>query len=238
MRKFFSITGIFIVSIVAFLARAAESTAPLGVPVRIDFEKMEVGSVPEDFLVLDGGFAVREEKGNRFLELPGAPLDSFGVLLGPTADAGNSVAARIFGSARGRRTPTFGVGLNGQGGYKLQVAPGKKMLELQKGDSVVKSIPFEWESGTWTRLKLRTRKAGGESVVVEGKVWKEKEKEPETWLLTFDDTTAPSPGRPSLWGNPYAGTPIRYDDLEISTAGPGGVPTPGDKGDAKTVEAK
>src|SRR5258706_14112379 len=44
-----------------------------------DFEKAEVGQVPSDFLVLDGGFVVKEENGNKLLELPGTPLDSFAV---------------------------------------------------------------------------------------------------------------------------------------------------------------
>src|SRR6266850_6368601 len=44
-----------------------------------NFEKEEPGKVPADFMVLDGGFAVKEQAGNKFLELPGSPLDSFAV---------------------------------------------------------------------------------------------------------------------------------------------------------------
>src|SRR5205807_3151639 len=103
-----------------------------------DFEKTELNKVPDDFLVLDGQFAVKEEGGNKFLELPGAPLDTFGVLFGPTEKEGNAVSARISGTGKGRRYPTFAVGLNGQGtsAYKLQVTPAKKALELFKGDEV------------------------------------------------------------------------------------------------------
>src|SRR5258707_6714981 len=39
-----------------------------------DFELAEVGKAPDDFLILEGGFVVKQEDGNRFLELPGAPL--------------------------------------------------------------------------------------------------------------------------------------------------------------------
>src|SRR5213083_2980976 len=86
-----------------------------------NFEKSEIEKVPDGFLVLDGGFSVKEENGNKFLELPGAPLDTFGVLFGPTEKEGNGVSARIFGTGQGRRYPTFAVGLNGQGSsaYKL-----------------------------------------------------------------------------------------------------------------------
>jgi len=45
------------------------------------FDKAETGKVPEDLMVLEGGFAVQEESGNKFLELPGSPLETFGLLV-------------------------------------------------------------------------------------------------------------------------------------------------------------
>src|SRR5439155_22766012 len=68
-----------------------------------DFRQTEVGKVPEDFLVLEGAVAVKAEDGNKFLELPGAPLDSFGALFGPTESAGMAVSARVYGTDKGRR---------------------------------------------------------------------------------------------------------------------------------------
>src|ERR1700719_889998 len=103
-----------------------------------NFERAEVGKLPEGFLALDGGFVVKEENGNKFLELPSSPLDSFAVQFGPTESADIAVSARINGTSRGRRYPTFGVGLNGVAGYRLQVSPAKKLLELYK-DQELKS---------------------------------------------------------------------------------------------------
>jgi len=111
----------------------------------INFEKAAVGSVPEDFLVLDGRFAVKEENGNRFLELPGSPLDSFAAQFGPAEVDNVVVSTRIRGTGRGRRYPTFGVGLNGVAGHKLQVSPAKKMLELYKDQDVKESMPYDWK---------------------------------------------------------------------------------------------
>src|SRR5271154_2994871 len=85
-----------------------------------DFEKAALNQVPDDFLVLDGDFAVKQSDGNNFLELPGSPLDTFGVLFGSSTNAGVCVSARIYGTSKGRRSPSFGVGLNGAGGYKLK----------------------------------------------------------------------------------------------------------------------
>src|SRR4051812_44328057 len=63
----------------------AQSSSPGLLHYEKHFDKADVGKVPEDFLVLDGGFVVKEEDSNRFLELPGAPLDSYAVQFGPSA---------------------------------------------------------------------------------------------------------------------------------------------------------
>ena len=183
-----------------------------------DFEKAVLDKVPDDFLVLDGQFAVKEEGDNKFLELPGAPLDTFGLLFGPTEKEDTAVSARIFGTGKGRRYPTFAVGLNGQGtsAYRLQVSPAKKALELFKGDEVKASVPYEWQSGTWARLRLHVRKVKDGQWTVEGKAWTDKE--PSAWLLSFDESEQPVAGKASIWGSPYATTPIRFDDLKVASA--------------------
>src|SRR5687767_2475733 len=127
------------------------------------FEKAEAGKLPEELMVLEGGFSVQEEVGNKFLELPGSPLETFGLLFGATETENVSASARFFGTGKGRRFPTFAIGLNGVGGYKLQMSPGKKALELLKGESeVLASVPYTWESGAWTSLRLQVRKANGQ----------------------------------------------------------------------------
>src|SRR3954469_14912765 len=138
-----------------FITGSSGQSAKL--PYENNFEKADLNKVPDDMLVLDGAFAVKEEGGNKFLELPGAPLDTFGLLFGPTESAGVGVSARVFGTGKGRRFPTFGVGLNGVSGYKLQVSPGKKLLELLKDQVVIASVPYEWRSGQWLNVRLQIR---------------------------------------------------------------------------------
>jgi hypothetical protein len=181
-----------------------------------NFEKAALDKVPDDFLVLDGDFSVKQDGSNKVLELPGAPLDTFGVLFGPTTNAGVTASARIFGTGKGRRYPTFGVGLNGPSGYKLKVSPAKNALEIYKGDESAASIPFAWKSGTWTMFKLRVRAVSADLWKVEGKAWPQTDPEPPDWTISLDEKTAPHPGRPSLWGAPYSGTPIRFDDLLLT----------------------
>ncbi len=183
-----------------------------------NFEKSEMGKVPDEFLVLDGGFAVQQEGDNKFLELPGAPLETFGVLFGSTEKEGVSVAARIYGTAKGRRFPTFAVGLNGVGGFKLQVSPAKKLLELSRGDNVRASVPYEWSSGQWTHLRLQIRKSKDGAWKVEGKAWSEGAAEPAAWTISWDEKEEVTAGRASIFGSPYSGTPIRFDDLAVAAA--------------------
>ena len=209
-------TRIFVAGFLAagLLASAiAQSAKPL---YENNFEKAELDKVPEDFLVLDGQFAVKQEGDNRFLELPGAPLDTFGVLFGPTGKDEMMVSARIFGTAKGRRSPTFAVSLNGVGGYKLQVSAAKKQVELFKGEAVKTAVPFEWPSGKWTNFKLQVRKSKDNEWKIEGRVWTEGDPEPAGWTVSFGETEEPSAGRAAVWGNPFSGTPIRFDDLKVA----------------------
>ena len=180
-----------------------------------NFEKAEVGKVPEDFLVYEGAWAVRGEGGNKFLELPGAPLETYAVLFGPTEKENLAVTARAFGTSKGRRAPTFAVGLNGLGGYKLQVTPAKKLIELVKGDAVRAVATCEWESGRWMMLRLQVRKLGDGEWKVEGKAWPEGTAEPSAWLISLDEKDAPPAGRASVSGSPFSGPPIRFDDFVV-----------------------
>ena len=208
-----------ILAMALFGGLIASATAQSAKPLfENNFEKAELDKVPDGFLVLDGSFAVKQADGNKFLELPGAPLDTYGVLFGPTEKDGVCVSVRINGTGVKRRFPTLAVGLNGVGGYKLQVSPGKKLIELYRGEEVKSSVPFEWQSGVWTVFRLQIRKVKEGEWKVEGKAWPQSGKEPATWLISHDEKEAPNAGRASIWGNPYSSTPIQFDDLLIVPA--------------------
>jgi hypothetical protein len=183
-----------------------------------DFQSAEVGSVPDDFLVLQGAFSVQEQDGHRFLELPGAPLESFGLLFGPTERANLAVSARVQTGARGRLYSTFGIGLNGVAGYRLQVSPARQALELYKADEPLAATPFNWRPDSWTMMRLRVRQLADDKWKVEGKAWEQGADEPAGWMIVLEDADSPPPGRPSLWASPFAGKPIRFDDLLVTEA--------------------
>jgi hypothetical protein len=200
----------------AHLARD-KTTAEASVPplYACDFGNAQVDQLPDGFLVLDGAFAVKSEGTNKFLELAATPVDSFGVLFGPVASNNVAVCARIYGTNKGRREPVFGVGLNGGGGLRLVVAPGKGLLELLKGDESVAKAAYRWESGQWTWLRLRLRQVGEGEWEAKGRAWPEGTLEPTTWQVTRREKSELAPGRASIWGSPISSTPIRFDDLKV-----------------------
>ena len=181
---------------------------------RNDFEKAEAGSVPEDFLVLNGAYAVKKEGGNSVLELPGEPLDTFGFLAGP--EGATQIQARIKADVTGKRMPEFGVGLGGAGGWRLWVMPAVGEVQIVRNDDVHKAAKFEWKEGAWTHLKLAAKQMG-DKWQVQGKVWVEGAKEPEAWSVMLETTDGVA-GRPSVWTIPYSGKPMQVDDLLIGAA--------------------
>jgi hypothetical protein len=185
-----------------------------------DFSQAEVGQVPAEFLVLDGQFAVQLADNNKVLELPGAPLETFGVLFGPSGKDAVAVSARIHGTGKGRRFPVFAVSLGGVGGYKLQVAPAKQAIEILQGEETRVSAPFVWKSGTWTRLRLEIRKFAQGTWQITGKAWPEPEPEPATWTASLTAAAEPLNGKAGVWGKPFSGTPIQFDDLKVETLEP------------------
>ena len=184
---------------------------------RTDFETSEVDQTPKDFMVMAGAFEVKQDGAGRVLELPGEPLDTFGLLFGPGAKDDVSASARFFGTKKGRKFPTFAISLNGVGGYRLQVSPAKQVLEFVKDDEPKHSVPFTWVSDSWTMLRITVRK-GSAGWLIEGKAWPASASEPEKPQMSIEEKTEPASGRAGIWGSPYAGTPIRFDDLLLEPA--------------------
>jgi hypothetical protein len=202
------------------LAVAASLSLPLCAAEPLyknDFESAEVGKAPADMMIMAGSFAVQQDKDGKYLELPGEPLDTFGLLFGPAVKEDVSASARFFGTKKGRKMPSFGVSLNGAGGYRLQVSAAKGTLEFFKGveSQAVLSVPYTWTSDAWTSLRITVRK-NGDAWVIEGRAWAAGSPEPEKPLISLDEKTAPSNGKAGIWGSPFSGTPIKFDDLVVA----------------------
>ena len=204
-----------------WLLCAVTIRAPAAEPTIVyhnDFQTNQTGKLPEDMLVLDGNFAVKSEGANRFLQLPGAPLDTFSVQFGPVETNAARVSALIRSTAKGRRAPAFGVGLYGVAGFRLQISAAKQALEIFKDQTSVATVPFEWKSGGWTALRLQARSLPHSVWKIEGKAWTKGQAEPADFQVSADyKADSPLTGRCSVFGSPFAGTPIQFDDLEVSS---------------------
>jgi hypothetical protein len=179
-----------------------------------DFDALK--EMPDDIMQLNGEFTLVAEGTGKAMALTPNPLDTYNCLFGPPAKDGIAARARIQGSSKGRQSPSFGIGLNGVSGFVLRLAAAKGQIELVHDEAVLISQPYAWKSGTWTRFLLQLRAATPASWAVEGKVWPDGEAEPAAWTLTTTIDKAPSAGRPSLWGVPYGGKSILYDDLVVA----------------------
>jgi hypothetical protein len=184
-----------------------------------NFDNASLDKAPADFMVLSGEFAVKAEGANKFLELPGAPLDTFGVLFGPTQQSDVTATAKFQSRKQGRKFPTFGISLNGVAGYRLQINPAKKALELLKNDEARAHIEFAWESEQWTALRIQVRHVGAKWRIA-GKAWLATAQEPREWMIAVEESDEPPSGRAGVWGMPFSGHPIRFDDLAVARAVP------------------
>jgi hypothetical protein len=181
-----------------------------------DFDALK--EMPEDIMQLNGEFTLVAEGAGKAMALTPTPLDTYNALFGPPAKDGIAARARIQGASKGRQSPTFGIGLNGVSGFVLRLATAKGQVELVHDEAVLTSQPYTWKTGTWTRFLLQVRAVTPASWAVEGKVWPDGEAEPAAWTVTSTIDKAPSAGRPSLWGVPYGGKPILFDDLVVAPA--------------------
>ena len=185
-----------------------------------DFEKVEVGKVPDKVMEIEGTFEVVEEEGKKFLRVGVEPLAENGIVMGPSMKGGGTIEAKIRAFKKRRSYPRFAIGLHGISGYRLRVVPSSKQVELLKNEEVVAKKAFEWKADTWTHLKLEIKK-DGESWAIRGWVWPvadgDEGKQPKEASIIHTDKEVPGQGKGSLWGSPYSGRPIDFDDVKVVT---------------------
>jgi hypothetical protein len=66
----------------------------------------------------------------------------------------------------------------------------------------------------WVELTIRAA-ADGKGSTVEARAWEDGKPRPDAATLTWNNPAAAAQGRASVWGTPYSGTPIQFDDIEI-----------------------
>ena len=182
-----------------------------------NFDAMPPGKPPkEKVLIVAGAFEVKDVGGgNKVLELPGDPLESFCAMFGPSDSSAIDVRAKVWAATSGKRYPELGIGAADFSGYRLLLLPRQKRLVLRKAEVELASVPYDgWASETWTAFRLTVEPAG-DAWRITGHAWPATGDEGKAVKVVFDEKEKPAPGRGSVWGMPFSGKPIRYDDLEV-----------------------
>src|SRR3954469_19551105 len=189
MKQFFSALMLMTLCLcVGTSICADEAKVPAG-PYSTDFSKFQPGKPPEEFYLLNtqADFKIAEEAGNKFLELAGNPLDSFGVLYGPEGLVGGEMTAKIYGTTEGKLFPEFGLGVN-DSGWKIWLIPGQNALVIRKrDDEKVRVVYTGWKSGAWTSFRMKLSKAADGKWQIQGKAWPADGKEPAEWMISTTD---------------------------------------------------
>jgi hypothetical protein len=197
----------------------APAVAPVPAPeaIKQDFQSLEVGKVPDELMVVEGGFEIVAEGENKMLQIGVEPLTEGGVLIGKSLKTGGTIKAKIRASSKRRSFPRFAVGIGGTSGYRLRVVPAEKIVEFVKEDTRVAKADFAWKSDAWFWVELSVLpSADGKTWQVTGRSWEDGQARPEAATLSFTAPEAPSSGKASVWGAPFSEKPIQFDDVEVT----------------------
>jgi outer membrane protein assembly factor BamB len=204
--------------------RARVRVAPQ-LPYTMDFEKVPVGGLPGGWVNAQGKFAVAEHQGGKVLkklaENPLPALAKANTYIGMPELKDYDMQADLSATQSGENLPDMGI-INQR--YLLQMSGNKQELRILAWDALPrldKTIPFQWKSNEWYRLKLVVDRTG-KNVVIRGKVWPKSQSEPSAWTLEIEDPRPEPSGSPALYG--YAtgilgnktGAEVYYDNVSLT----------------------
>ncbi len=181
-----------------------------------DCESWTEGDPPKtDVFVVEGKISIVNLSGNKVILIDPAELVDATAQLAVSGAGSSSVQAKVLASKAGRSYPRFGIGVHGMSGHRLMMNPARKTVELIKGDEVITTAPVTWTSEAWLNMKLEAIKGEGDAWKIIGKVWAADAAEPAEPTVATADTKLKGQGKASIWGAPYSGTPIYFDDLKV-----------------------
>ncbi|MDF1755127.1 MAG: hypothetical protein P1U89_20225 [Verrucomicrobiales bacterium] len=171
------------------------------------------------FATISGIWKSFEDEGEKMIRLSPEPIRDSRVDIGPILPTYNiTVTAKVLAKEKGRLKPMMGVGIFGDFGITLRVAPARKKLELVQYGEIIADAPCEWVSARWFFIEL-TMKAQATAWRLEGKIWDAEKEKPEAPTLIHEALPASMThqlyGRAFLTGAPYTGLPIFYDKVTV-----------------------
>lgn len=216
MNKTFS--NLFVWSLLICFYEHAQGALPWKVAYEQNFEKIEVGRLPDDFFVLDGRFSVQQRNARKCLILPGNPVGEFGFLFGPRFGLETmELSYSCLGGIKSRRHSVFSGAIGGIRGlnYRMNPSSGKGILtylnDWKHDDRIT------WESKEWMRVYIKiVPQPVKQGMLISLKTHRESESMgPKEGFTTFLKGTLS--GKCALWGFSYAEEEMRWDDILILT---------------------
>ncbi len=201
--------------LMAFLVPAGLSAQEMKNTV-INADDWAEGEAPKEVFVVDGTIKIAVRDGNKALMVDPNPITDASAQLAESAAGNASVEAKVLAIKRGRSTPRFGVSVHGMSGHRLIVNPAKKLIELVRNDQTLASIPYDWTSEAWLKLKLEAKKGEGAAWTITGKAWAADAAEPAEAQIKFEDKGLKGQGKCAVWATPFSGEPVFFDDIKIS----------------------
>ena len=179
-----------------------------------DFEKIELEKAPSHWISATGKYFVREKDGNKVLVKTPVQrgLDKSNVYIGPPAMKDYQIQVDVMGTRNKRRLPDMGLIANR---YTLDMQGRQQRLQIRSWASdlrMAKTIDFQWETDVWYTMKMKVEIID-EKAVINGKVWRTGEPEPEEWTITAEDPLPNREGSPGIYA--YSVTEIYYDNLKV-----------------------
>ncbi|HYH84460.1 MAG TPA: PQQ-binding-like beta-propeller repeat protein [Pyrinomonadaceae bacterium] len=181
-----------------------------------NFDAMALSTFPQHWTNTGMKFITREVDGKKVLvkTTEGSSLLSRArAYMGLSELADYTVEADILATTKRRQVGDAGVVAQR---YSLTLFGNVQKLELtswQPETARVASVPFEWKTGTWYRVKLRVENIPGGQVRARGKVWPADAAEPEAWTVERTDPIGNRQGSPGIFGSALA--EIYFDNVKV-----------------------
>lgn len=181
-----------------------------------NFTNLSIGEEPENLFILDGKFLVRRNEGNKILELAGSPVGDFGFLFGSRIkEKAMELQFSFHSTKQGRRYPAIAGGIGGMRGYRFRWNASARKILLFRDEILLVEKIISWESNTWWKIRFQVIPQIQGQNLIRLKVWQKGNEEPKDWFIEHEDQFSFKGGKCVLWGFPYAGNAIHFDDLNI-----------------------
>lgn len=183
-----------------------------------DFESLEPGKVPAEWVNCLTKYEVRQEEGNKvlvkFADNPATKRAR--VYFGPNDISNYTVQADFRAESKRRQMGDAGIVAQR---FNLMVFGNAEKIELQTWQPETErtvTAKYSWKPNTWYTMKLRVETLADGRVKAQGKVWAREETEPAAWSVERIDPAplAETHGAAGIYADaPYE---VFFDNVKVT----------------------